>query len=112
MIPKKVLVVGLLKADSGKTFFSQGLITALQDRDINIVPFKPLSGHNLYYQFDTFQNNVRSQRISSRDIGKLIATAQTQLPIELLNPVDRLFVPLDFEKYLKTPRQYFNHMRR
>lgn len=112
MLPKKVLVVGLLKADSGKTIFSQGLITALKDRDINIVPFKPLSGHNLYYQFDTFQNNVRSQRISSQDIGKLIASAQTPLPIELLNPVDRLFVPLDFDKYLKAPRQYFNHMEK
>ncbi|MFQ6124489.1 MAG: hypothetical protein ACE5R6_07800 [Candidatus Heimdallarchaeota archaeon] len=112
MLPKKVLIVGLLKADSGKTTFSRGLICALKERNINIIPFKPVSGHNFYFQFDTLQENVRNQCLFSHDIDTLIASAQTQLPVELLNPVDRLLVPLDFEKYIQFPRQYFTHIEK
>ncbi|MFQ5819373.1 MAG: hypothetical protein ACE5I5_05255 [Candidatus Heimdallarchaeota archaeon] len=109
MVAKKVLVVGLLKVDSGKTTFSRCLITTLKERGLGIVPFKPLSGHNFYYQWAMTLKNVRKKRLFCHDIDKLAAAAQIQLPIELLNPVDRLLVPLDFEKYLRFPRRFFNH---
>jgi predicted P-loop ATPase/GTPase len=91
--PRKILVVGLLPYDAGKTTLCRALIYGFKEAGINLVPFKPHSGISYWYQFDSFEKSAAEGTLLSSDIRELNAAAESQIPLEVLNPVNRLSGP-------------------
>jgi predicted P-loop ATPase/GTPase len=89
----KILVVGLQTHDAGKTTLCKALIHAFKEAGTTLVPFKPHSGISYWSQFDAFQRGLTMGSLVSSDIMELEAAAQSQIPLEVLNPVNRLSGP-------------------
>jgi len=89
----KILVVGLQPNDSGKTTLCKALIYGFKENGVSPVPFKPHSGISYWSQFDTFQRSLMKSTLVCSDIIELEEAAQSQLPLEVLNPVNRLSNP-------------------
>ena len=86
---KRILVLRLQPNDSGKTTLCKALIYGFKATGVGLVPFKPHSGIGYWSQFDTFQTNLATGRLLSRDIMDLEAAADSKIPLEVLNPVNR-----------------------
>jgi len=91
---KRILVVGFQPHDAGKTTLCKALIHGFKEAGVTLVPFKPHSGIGYWSQFDVFQRNLASGSLLSSDIMDLEAAAQSQIPLEVLNPVNRLSWPI------------------
>jgi predicted P-loop ATPase/GTPase len=91
---KRILVLGLQPNDAGKTTLCKALIHGFKATGVGLVPFKPHSGIGYWSQFDTFQRNLVNGRLLSRDIMDLEAAAESKIPLEVLNPVNRLSHPV------------------
>lgn len=91
---KRILVVGLQSHDAGKTTLCKALIHGFKETGVTLVPFKPHSGIGYWSQFDVFQRNLVNGRLLSSDIMDLEVAAQSQIPLEVLNPVNRLSCPV------------------
>lgn len=106
----KILVTGLLPYDSGKTEFILGLSEALKETGFKTGYFKPLAGHNGWYQYETL--------LYSNNIGMLIGhdayvVAEKLGLIDLLpiiSPLDILTLPIDPTGKLYSSRSYIDHM--
>jgi predicted P-loop ATPase/GTPase len=90
----KILVVGLKPYDSGKTTLCKALIYGFKKAGIDFIPFKPHSGINYWNQFNTFQKGLEKSTLICNDIMELEKVAGSQLPLEVLNPVNRLCKPV------------------
>jgi len=88
------LVVGLQTYDAGKTTLCEALIHGFRKAGVTLVPFKPHSGTSYWSQFDAFQRSLAKSTLLSGDIMKLEAAAESQIPLEMLNPVNRLSGPV------------------
>ena len=91
---RKILVVGLQPYDAGKTTLCKALIYGFKEARITLVPFKPHSGISYWTQFDAFQRSLVKSTLLSSDIIELEAAAESQIPLEVLNPVNRLSGPV------------------
>lgn len=91
---KRILVVGLQPHDAGKTTLCKALIHGFKEAGVTLTPFKPHSGIGYWSQFDVFQRNLANGTLLSSDIMILEAAAQTRIPLEVLNPVNRLSWPV------------------
>jgi predicted P-loop ATPase/GTPase len=91
---RRILVVGLQPHDAGKTTLCKALIHGFKKAGVTLVPFKPHSGISYWSQFDAFQTNLVKSTLLSSDIMELEAAAQSQIPLEVLNPVNRLSGPV------------------
>ena len=91
---KRILVVGLQPNDSGKTTLCKALIHGFKETGVTLVPFKPHSGIGYWSQFNVFQRNLLNGSMLPSDIMDLEAAAQSQIPLEVLNPVNRLSHPV------------------
>jgi len=89
-----IFISGLLESNSGKTYFAKQLIRALvEDYSINVIPFKPLSGNNIFYHYDKIRDIVSryGQLLSLDAIELLSATSHgSDLDPLLINPVHQL----------------------
>jgi len=90
---RKILVVGLQVHDAGKTTLCKALIHSFEKVGRKLVPFTPHSGISYWTQFDTFQQSQAKGSLLSNDIIELGAAASSQVPLEVLNPVNRLSGP-------------------
>ena len=116
---RSIYVFGLFQISPGKTVVSTALCRGLLNRGLKVAPFKPRSGHNIWFQHDAFNKYKRDARLFCEDVIRLKEAARCQLPYEILNPVDALMAPLDagifLEKnnirgmYLKQPNT-FHHL--
>jgi len=86
--------VGLQPHDAGKTTLCKALIYGFKESGVTLVPFKPHSGIGYWSQFDVFRRNLENGRLLSSDIMELEAAAQSKIPLEVLNPVNRLSHPV------------------
>lgn len=98
---KSVFIFGFLPDSPGKTVVSTALCRGLLNRGFSVAPFKPRSGHNLWYQYDAFTECKREARLFCEDIMKLKRASRCRLPYEVLNPVDALMTPLDAGVFLR-----------
>jgi predicted P-loop ATPase/GTPase len=89
----RILVVGLQTHDAGKTTLCKALIHGFKNFDVCLVPFKPHSGISYWNQFNAFQDSLGRGVLLSSDIMELEEAARSKLPLELLNPVNRLSSP-------------------
>lgn len=96
-----IYVFGLFPISPGKTVVSTALCRALLNRGFKVAPFKPRSGHNLWYQYDAFKKCKKESRLFCEDIIKLKEASRCYLPYEILNPVDALMAPLDAGDFLE-----------
>jgi predicted P-loop ATPase/GTPase len=91
---RKILVVGLQAYDAGKTTLCRALIHGFKKVGVTLVHFKSHSGIGYWSQFDAFQQGLAKSTLLSSDIMELEAAAQPQMPLEVLNPVNRLSGPV------------------
>ena len=91
---RKILVVGLQAYDAGKTTLCKALIHGFKKAEVTLVPFKPHSGIGYWSQFDVFQRCLAKSTLLSSDIMELEAAAESHVPLEVLNPVNRLSGPV------------------
>jgi predicted P-loop ATPase/GTPase len=91
---RRVLVVGLQPHSAGKATLCKALIYGFKDRGFDLVPFKPHSGISYWSQFDTFQESLMRGSLLSSDIIELEEAAKSNLPLDILNPVNRLSGPI------------------
>lgn len=90
----KILVVGLQSYDAGKTTLCKALIYGFKEIGINLTPFKPHSGISYWNQFDAFKKCIEKGSLFSSDIMELEDIAKSGMPLEILNPVNRLSRPI------------------
>ena len=87
---RRILVVGFQLHDAGKTTLCKALIHGFREAGVRLVPFKPHSGISYWNQFDIFRGALEKGRLLSSDIMELEDAAQSGVPLEVLNPVNRL----------------------
>jgi predicted P-loop ATPase/GTPase len=88
--------------DSGKTQFAIQLSKFLSAEGHRIEYFKPLSGHNYWYNYEHTRKCLEGGFLASKDAMKVREFLKPKSPIELANPVHSLFVPMWLEKPLQT----------
>jgi len=106
----KILVTGLLPYDSGKTEFILSLLEIIKDYGYSAGYFKPVGGHDGWYQYDTL--------IHSMDLGVLvghdayIVSEKLGLldKIHVISPLDLLTFPIDPVKPGLSVRAYVEYM--
>jgi predicted P-loop ATPase/GTPase len=101
-LTKKVLLVGMNSFDSGKTELAKSLISAFSETGQTVEYFKPLSGHNYWFNFEHTKNCLEKGQLVSKDATNVRSIFSPKSPIELANPVHSLFVPLRIERPLQT----------
>jgi len=102
-MPFTVFIGGLLEYNSGKTTFAKDMIEEFeQNLSMKTLPFKPLSGNNLFYHYDKIKEYVKKfGNFISLDIVELMENSSVKIPIVLANPVHRLntqAIPYHFYK--------------
>jgi predicted P-loop ATPase/GTPase len=114
-----IFVFGLFPISPGKTVVATAICRALSNRGFNVAPFKPRSGHDVWYQHDSFMKCVKERRLFCEDITKLREATECLLPYEILNPIDALMTPMKVGDYLKKGKAHemylkntvnFNHL--
>jgi predicted P-loop ATPase/GTPase len=87
-----VFIGGLFEYNSGKTTFAKELISSFEkDLSMKTIPFKPLSGNNLFFHYDEIKSNAENHdNLVSLDIVKLMEVSSAEIPVILANPVHKL----------------------
>ena len=80
---------------------SSALCRGLLSGGFKVAPFKPRSGHNLWYQHCAFLKCREEARLFCEDIIKLKEASRCELPYEILNPIDALMAPLNARTFLE-----------
>lgn len=96
-----VYVFGLFPISPGKTTVSSALCRGLLSTGFKVAPFKPRSGHSLWYQYEAFTRCEKNMRLFCEDITKLKEASRCRLPYEILNPIDALLAPLNAGTFLE-----------
>ena len=97
----KILVVGSQSYNSGKTTLCKALIYNFIEDGLSFIPYKPHSGISYWKDFDIIQSNLRNKTLLCRDIIRLDNAARSGLPLEILNPVNRISRPISYFKNVK-----------
>lgn len=85
-----ILVAGARNVDAGKTTVATGLVDAL-----DAVGLKPRAGNDYWYDYDTVTATLRDGRLVGKDATRLAAATPESLDAETINPLHRLWRPLD-----------------
>ena len=98
---RRVLLVGMNSFDSGKTQVAIRLSRLLMEEGQTVEYFKPLSGHNYWYNHEHTKTCLQKGVLASMDAMRVREVLDSKSPIELANPVHNLFVPMRLEKPLQ-----------
>jgi len=96
-----VFVFGFFPVSPGKTVVSTAICRGLLNKGFKLAPFKPRSGHNLWYQHNAFLKCRKEARLYCEDIIKLKKASRCSLQYEILNPIDALLAPLNARTFLE-----------
>jgi len=89
----KLLVVGFLEYDSGKTSLVLSLLKQL--RKYNFIGVKPVAGHSIWHQYVTVSYSLKLGILVGEDAYKIANLLGMTDMLPLLNPVDLLISPKD-----------------
>ncbi len=91
--------------DSGKTILSLKIAKFLKSQGVSVEYFKPLSGSNFWFKHQHIQTCLEEGKVYSFDAHRVRATLNSTIPIEILNPIHTLFVPVILER----PEEIISH---
>lgn len=95
----RVLISGLLPFESGKTWLGLSLAKKLIERGAKVGVFKPIAGHNAWYQYSTVLESLSRAILVGEDVVKYGRVVK-DIDLEVSNPIDVLLAPLDPGKYV------------
>ncbi len=95
----KILVVGLLKYDSGKTSTALSIIREAKNRGYNVGVSKPISGFDAWSQFKYVLKSMEGGVLVGEDLTLLYNEASPNEVIETVGPMVMLLAPPDPEFY-------------
>jgi len=84
--------------DSGKTQFAIRLSGALLEHGHSVEYFKPMSGHNYWFNHEHTKTCLQKGVLASLDAMRVRKFLNPRTPLELANPVHSLFVPMRLER--------------
>ena len=102
----KILVVGLIPYEAGKTTVAKAVVGELVSRGFSVGVSKPVAGHNLWYQSASIRNTLEHKVLVGEDAVALKRIAGIEDPIEIINPLDIALAPIDPIYYLKNLRGF------
>ena len=91
----RVLVVGLLPYDSGKTSVAAALTSELRARGVDAVAAKPVGAHSAWSQHHTVELSFKLGLLVGEDAYTLWLASGKAEPIELTSTLDVLTAPPD-----------------
>ncbi|MEL9929801.1 MAG: hypothetical protein QXJ51_03520 [Sulfolobales archaeon] len=91
----RILISGLLPHDSGKTTVAKEIARFLREKGFDIGVSKPIAGHSLWYQADTFYYSIDEGILLGHDVVELRRNAGSDDPYEIINPLDIATMPYD-----------------
>lgn len=100
----RILIVGANSFDSGKTRLAIELGKTLQDYGRSVGYFKPVSGHNYWYNHEHTKECLSSGKLVSKDASSVKRELDITSDLYLMNPIHSLFVPARIEKPLQNIR--------
>lgn len=100
----RILIVGANSFDSGKTRLAIELGKHLKDSGQSVGYFKPISGHNYWYNYEHTKRCLEIGKLVSKDATTAKDTLDLQMDLYLMNPIHSLFVPARIHKPLQNIR--------
>ncbi len=97
----RILIVGANSFDSGKTRLAVELGKGLQDSGQSVEYFKPVSGHNYWYNHEHTRQCLEIGKLVSKDASHVKKELDLKNDLFLMNPIHSLFVPARIEKPLQ-----------
>lgn len=97
----RVLIVGSLPFDSGKTQLSIHIGKVLIESGLSVNYFKPISGHNYWYHYDHTKECLMNRKLVSRDATIVKKELGLTSNLLLLNPIHSLFAPSRIDRPLQ-----------
>ena len=100
----RILIVGANSFDSGKTRFAIELGKHLKDSGQSVGYFKPISGHNYWYNHEHTKQCLDTGKLVSKDASRAKEELGISTDLFLMNPIHSLFVPARIERPLQNIR--------
>ncbi|TFH07985.1 MAG: hypothetical protein E4H14_07340 [Candidatus Thorarchaeota archaeon] len=100
----RILIVGANSFDSGKTRFAIELGKHLNESGQSVGYFKPISGHNYWYNYEHTKKCLEIGKLVSKDASRIKEELGIKSDLYLMNPIHALFVPARIEKPLENIR--------
>ncbi len=97
----RILIVGANSFDSGKTRLAVGLGKSLKDSGQSVEYFKPVSGHNYWYNHEHTRQCLEIGKLVSKDASHVKEELDLKNELYLMNPIHSLFVPARIERPLQ-----------
>jgi predicted P-loop ATPase/GTPase len=97
----RVLIVGANSFDSGKTHLATQLGKTFIDASQSVEYFKPLSGHNYWYNYEHTRRCLEERQLVSKDATRIRDQLGLKSSLMLMNPIHSLFVPARIERPLQ-----------
>jgi len=94
----KVLIVGYLEIESGKTTLAASLITALRREGFDSVGFKPIGATDVWFKPWVVEESRRRKLLVTYDSLVLERASRGNPPAHIINPVGGLLAPIDPSK--------------
>ncbi len=102
----RIMIVGLVPHESGKTTIAKALVGELVARGYRVGVSKPVAGHNIWYQRISVRNTHEHGILVGEDAVELKRASSSEDPLEAINPLDIASAPQDPEPYLRSLRSY------
>jgi len=97
----RILIVGANSFDSGKTRLAIELGKSLNASGQSVDYFKPVSGHNYWYNHEHTKRCLEVGKLVSKDASHIKEELNLKNDLYLMNPIHSLFVPAMIEKPLQ-----------
>lgn len=97
----RILIVGASSFDSGKTQLAINLGQAFKKTGFSISYFKPISGHNYWYNYEHTKMCLERGQLVSKDATLAKSKLSLESELLLMNPIHSLFAPARIERPLE-----------
>jgi predicted P-loop ATPase/GTPase len=97
----RILIVGANSFDSGKTRLAIELGKHLKDSGQSVGYFKPVSGHNYWFNHEHTMRCLEIGKLVSKDASRVKEDLGIKNDLFLMNPIHSLFVPARIERPLQ-----------
>ncbi|MCE4623330.1 MAG: hypothetical protein F7B11_01095 [Caldisphaeraceae archaeon] len=95
----KVLIIGLLEENSGKTTIASSLTSYLNSEGFDAVAFKPIGATEVWLSPFVLKESKKRKMVVTGDSLLLHRASSEKEPINMINPFGGLLVPLILEKF-------------